>query len=757
MKRYIAYIGAVLSLFLVGACSDRFAEEAGYGYLAVNLTEDLSESLIVKSEASEGEDQTEGDEGTDEIQVEPYSIKVINSSGAVVGEVADHHEVTADNPIKVLMGSYIVMAQNKDVPDASFEDGFYGGTVSVDIEAEETKTIDIECGRSDVKFSVEFPAEFEDLFTEYYVEVTSGVGDRLRLSSCPDEADQKQRGFDAKASFKVTGELVWNLYMKNTDSKDDKGGVYTYTKTIEDVKQGQHYHLVFSLAEQEIIDGVFSLKVKIDGEMVSNSHDLILDFDMQGLPSFSTSSGWEIKEGLTFPVGNSDPVKKMTFDFPSKARNLIMSHSNEMLTELGMPENMDLVGASDAEIASLAALGINTAALTEESLKGEIDITSFIAGLTIGRYEIRFLAIDQKGHFIRPELAFEITSDVEAEALEGADAWARFVTLEGRYFSKEVPEGLTFQYKLASDTEWTSMPESKMKINESALTFSARLDGLQPLSQYQYRAVTADDKDTKVCEFVTESAEVIHNLSFDSWYADGDAWYPNLDLNDNYIWDSANGGTASLGYIPTRPEENDLAVKGEGKAAARLETMQVSILGIKKLAAGNIYTGKFDKVSGVGAELDWGVPFKSRPLALRAYYKYAPKTINKAEGIHADKSGQTDQCQILMFLTDWSAPFHINTDAKKFVDQENDPGIIAFGAYYSSNTDSEYVQVTIPLVYRSLDRIPNYVVVAGAASRYGDYFTGGVGSVLLLDEFEFIYDPAELTDEQFEAVFSNFR
>ena len=109
-----------------------------------------------------------------------------------------------------------------------------------------------------------------------------------------------------------------------------------------------------------------------------------------------------------------------------------------------------------------------------------------------------------------------------------------------------------------------------------------------------------------------------------------------------------------------------------------------------------------------------------------------------------------------MFLTDWSAPFHINTDAKKFVDQENDPGIIALGVHYSSNTDSEYVQVTIPLVYRDIERTPNYVVVAGAASRYGDYFTGGVGSVLLLDEFEFIYDPADLTEEEFNEVFSNF-
>ena len=740
MKRYISYVVLVLSLLVAGACSDRFAEETGYGYLTLNLTEDLSESLMVKSEAAE-----------------PYSIKVINSSGAVVGQVADHREVTTESPIKLLMGSYTVIAQNKELPNASFEDDFFGGSVPFSIKAEETKTIDIECTRTDVKFSVEFPEDFEDMFAEYYVEVTNGEGDRLRLTSSPDESDPKQRGFDAKASFKVTGELTWNLYMKNTDSKDDKGGVYTYTKTIEDVKAGQHYHLVFSLAEQEIVDGVFALKVKIDGEMVSNSHDLVLDFDMQGLPSYKTSEGWELKEGLTFPVGNTDPVKRLIFELPSKARNLIISHSNDMLTQIGLPESIDLVGASETEISSLSALGIKTAALNEESVAADIDLTSFISQLTIGMYEVKFLAIDQKGHFIRPVLEFEITSDVEAEAFDGAVAWAKFATLEGRYFSKDVPEGLTFQYKLATDAEWTSMPESKMNINSSTLTFSARLDGLQPLSQYQYRAVTANDQDTKVCEFVTESADVIHNLSFDAWYADGDAWYPNLDLNEHYIWDSANGGTASLGYVPTTPEENDLAVKGEGKAAARLETQKVSIIGIEKLAAGNIYTGKFGKVSGVGAELDWGTPFKSRPLALRGYYKYAPKTIDMAESPYTDKKGKTDECQILMFLTDWTGTFRVKTSDKVFVNYDTDEGIIAFGALYSSNTDSDYVKFTIPLVYRDLERIPNYVVIAGAASRYGDYFTGAVGSVLLLDEFEFVYDPAELTDEEFDAVFANFR
>ncbi len=40
---------------------------------------------------------------------------------------------------------------------------------------------------------------------------------------------------------------------------------------------------------------------------------------------------------------------------------------------------------------------------------------------------------------------------------------------------------------------------------------------------------------------------------------------------------------------------------------------------------------------------------------------------------------------------------------------------------------------------------------------YGDYFPVGVGSVLLLDEFELVYDPAELTEEEYNAVFSQIQ
>jgi hypothetical protein len=184
--------------------------------------------------------------------------------------------------------------------------------------------------------------------------------------------------------------------------------------------------------------------------------------------------------------------------------------------------------------------------------------------------------------------------------------------------------------------------------------------------------------------------------------------------------------------------------------AARLETM--TAMGM--LAAGNIYVGHFGNIAGLGAELDWGYPFAGRPLALKGYYKYAPKAIDMVKDPYKDLKGQSDECQIQIMLTDWSDRFHINTSKKQFVDFENDKGIIAHGSLISSSADAGYVEFTIPLVYRST-RTPKYIVIVGAASRYGDYFTGGKGSVLKLDEFRLVYDPAELTDEEYKQVFKN--
>ena len=114
-------------------------------------------------------------------------------------------------------------------------------------------------------------------------------------------------------------------------------------------------------------------------------------------------------------------------------------------------------------------------------------------------------------------------------------------------------------------------------------------------------------------------------------------------------------------------------------------------------------------------------------------------------------SGKSDIGIVQVFITDWSGPFRISTSSGKFVDTANDAGIIAYGSLDFSKTEG-YIEFTIPLTYRSTTRQPKYIVIAAAASKYGDYFTGSTSSVMYVDEFSLVYDPAELTEDQLDKV-----
>ncbi|MBQ6688939.1 MAG: PCMD domain-containing protein [Bacteroidales bacterium] len=310
------------------------------------------------------------------------------------------------------------------------------------------------------------------------------------------------------------------------------------------------------------------------------------------------------------------------------------------------------------------------------------------------------------------------------------NAWTYSAGVKGVTNGQGVP---MFEYRRQSDAEW-SLSED---VAVSGTSVSAEIQDLEEDTEYVVRLTNGSEISNEYV-FRTGSADQIPNLGFDDWSEDDR--YPNAVGSS--VWDSANSSGATLTTTPSTD-----AVEG---LAARLES--VSTFGL--LAAGNIFTGDFVKLAGLGAELDWGTPFTSRPIALRGYYKYSPVVVDKAKEPYMDMKGQMDQCQILMFLADWSKPFTVNTNEKKFVNLDNDPGIIALGQINTSEASDEYIRFTLPLVYRDNSRIPSYLVIAAASSRYGDYFTGGIGSVLFVDEFEFIYDPDELTAEEYSEVFS---
>ena len=297
-------------------------------------------------------------------------------------------------------------------------------------------------------------------------------------------------------------------------------------------------------------------------------------------------------------------------------------------------------------------------------------------------------------------------------------------------FSGKSPAAL--EYKKASDAAWTEVTDAKL----SGVGITATLKGLSADTDYVVR-VRENGEYSEEYRFHTDTEVQLYNMGFDDWYLDGKVWYPFPEgaPASQLVWDSANKATASfLGSIST-PDGNFVAVSGPGKNSVKLESTYAMV----KFAAGNIFNGQFVKLKGMGAELAWGTPFTTKPVALHGYYCYRPALVTDAEEPYLDLIGQNDNGQIRIILTDWDEQFHVLSAEKVFVDFEKDPHIIAYAEKRIDETNDGYVEFTLPLEYRSY-RTPKWVVIVGASSYLGDFYTGGRGSTLWLDEFSFIYE-----------------
>lgn len=107
----------------------------------------------------------------------------------------------------------------------------------------------------------------------------------------------------------------------------------------------------------------------------------------------------------------------------------------------------------------------------------------------------------------------------------------------------------------------------------------------------------------------------------------------------------------------------------------------------------------------------------------------------------ASMKGEPDICHIYIALSDKSEPYEIrNNPSNRQLFNKDDANIIAYGEFSSNESTSSYKQIEIPLEYRYTNRTPKYIIIVASSSKYGDYYIGGVGSKLWLDEMELVYE-----------------
>lgn len=298
-------------------------------------------------------------------------------------------------------------------------------------------------------------------------------------------------------------------------------------------------------------------------------------------------------------------------------------------------------------------------------------------------------------------------------------------TVKGNVQSGKTP---TVEYRKQGASDWSTVPAAN--VTTSGTSFTATLTGLSGSTTYNYR-VTIDGVAGSEQSFTTVAPVALENGSMENWSQSGKQWNP-WGSGATEFWGTGNPGAAAfIGNLTTPTDES---VKGK---AALLETKDAII----KLGAGNIFTGDFE-LEGLNGLLHFGRPFSSFPTSLRLYYKYTPATIDMIGdnvGDLASLKGQTDMCQIYIALSDKIYEIHNDPKSRQLFDP-NDSGIIAYGEFTSSQSVTSYKQLEIPLEYRYTDRTPKYIIIVASSSKYGDYYIGGVGSKLWLDEMELVYE-----------------
>ena len=247
--------------------------------------------------------------------------------------------------------------------------------------------------------------------------------------------------------------------------------------------------------------------------------------------------------------------------------------------------------------------------------------------------------------------------------------------------------------------------------------------------------------------FVASAAPQLDNYDLNQWYKTATNYYEPGASASTTIWGTGNRGTQLLNKLATIPKD-----LGKENLAAQMETLDNGPLGKlvgTPISSGSIFTGFFnaDKISTTDPEaaIEFGTPFAGRPSKLKLKYSYTPGAVNK------DKAGNVldtgDACDIYALL-------EVRLDGK--VER------LATAWFRSDDLQSDITTIEIPFNYGSLDNnfpaymqpkngqfvdgdsaqfmLPTHITFVASSSFGGAKFAGAVGSTLVVDDVELIYE-----------------
>lgn len=715
-------ISAVALAVLATSCSNDderfFSRELGRVTMAPEIKSDIE--VIGRSSATEAD-------------LDESLIFWISNSKGPVRKYKGKANLPAEDWL--VAGHYVAEAWAGDSVSASFEDRWFKGSAEFDVRGGEVTPVNVPCKIANVLVDVDYAEGLTDYFSRYGVVVSHARG-----SLTFDGAEERTGYFMMPSTDK---NLAWKF-----EATTNSGETITRQGVIENAKPATKYivNIKFDPTGSETGGSFFDIVVDVTERVVYDDFVLELAPIVKGV-------GFDINEELLAKPGEVG------------RRSVIVGASGELtkveLSMTGFSTLLGITGPSGGAFDEFNLIGLNQEfeqRLLAAGIQGlynydsESGVSSmkinfgdaFTNKLTDGIYVINISSLDSKGRETSTDFVIHVSNDpLQINAVNDYDVWATSATISATALRDDcgTPK---LQYRRYGSGEWTDV-----EYTSAGGVYTAAISGLTPATTYEYRVSSDADGGfaSEIKTFTTETAAQLPNNGFENWIQPAKPWLP-YGNGETQFWDSGNHGstTVSANSNICLPGSD---FKNSGNYSANLVSRNVVI----KFAAGNIFAGEYLKTDGMDGVLGWGRPFTSRPKALKGYVKYRPVAINKGTPGNIPNTpvatGDMDRGIIYIALLDNSIskteegktyPVIVKTKTKELFSKD-DSNVIAYGEQiWSSDTAGEgLIEFAINIDYKRSDVVPSFIVLTCSASQYGDYFVGGEGSAMWIDDLELVY------------------
>lgn len=706
---------------------------------------------------------TRADDSDQQILENNLVVYIQKENVGVIRKFKGMEEVHSAN-VSLQTGSYVVEGWTGDSVSASFDKKFYYGYKQIEVK-EGSNSISLKCDIANVLASVN-----TELVSEMISDLSVEIGHTRGSLTFDSDMIAADRNGDTKGYFMMpngVNELYYKISGKNSD-----GTPFIKEGEIEGVERAHDYQFVLKADAAQVTQGGALIKIEIVEVPVIDEEVTVFP-----APAFKlTMGGEQVKnpaKQLNLTKGGYGDLALRIVAYKGLP-HLKVSFSDNF--NFGVNPEFDL-GSDNAS--SLPQIFGFEKKLVEDNVADAVNEkvevvecwftvpASYISSLPVSEQEycISFEVEDGKGctnqmnlRWANSESAIEqidpVGSILPEEFNDYSAIGAHYATLYGEIYDDEVTD-YGIKVREEGSNNWTSYPATRAGGTKNR--FSVVVKNLKPSTVYQYKSYADDFEEDMAKTFSTEGKFIIPNNSLEEWsnFKDNNKVLLPGGGGVRTFWDTGNHGSATMNVTLTKNIES---TKHSGSYSAQLRSQFVGIGVAGKFAAGNLFVGEYLETQGTDGRLQFGREYNgSHPSALKFWANYRPGKVEETGSISdcgaEDKvaGGDTDKSQIYVALTTEPVEVRTKKSTRKLFNPDEDC-VIAYGEITwdrAFGPDGELQEVNIPLKYKKYARTvkPKYLVIVCSASKFGDYFCGGEGSTMILDDFELVYDASGI---QFE-------